>query len=59
MGEGGERSEDGGGKVSFHRANKLLTEREECEDVGWGGCREANANRYREERRLWEEVVGR
>lgn len=55
MGREGREGREGRwrGRVSFHRANKLLAEREECEG-GWHGG-EANANRYREAK----EAVGR
>ncbi len=39
-------------KGLFHRANKLLTEKEECEGGRWGGG--AIANRYREAKALVE-----
>lgn len=59
-GRGGrERSEDGGGKASFHRVNKLLTEREECEDMGGeGGGRQMQTGIERRGdcgRRWWED----
>lgn len=46
-----------GGKVSFHRANKLLTDREECKDVGRRGRQMQTGVEKRGDcgRRWWED----